>query len=125
MKKLISGSIAFLPVLALAADEVGEPIKEALLDIQGILSMAVGLLITLAIVFFFWGLAKYILNAGDEKKKEDGKRTMIWGILALFVMVSVWGIIGILQETFGFSADDNVGNVVEIQNLVPQDIETN
>lgn len=54
-----------------------------------------------ALLTFFWGLAKFILNASDAKSHEDGRRLMVWGIIALFVMVSIWGIIGLLQDDLG------------------------
>ncbi len=56
---------------------------------------------TLALIFFFWGLAKYILSAGDEEKKTEGRNIMIYGVIALFVMVSVWGLTTLLGNTFG------------------------
>src|SRR3989344_308746 len=53
----------------------------------------------LALMVFFWGLAKFIFRVGgDEKAVEGGKRLMIWGLLALFVMISVWGIIRFMQN---------------------------
>jgi hypothetical protein len=55
----------------------------------------------LAILFFFYGLAIYILHAGDPDKASEGKSIMIWGILALFVMTSIYGIIGFLQRSTG------------------------
>lgn len=55
--------------------------------------------VAVALLFFFWGLAKFIRSAGDEKAVEEGKRTMIWGVVALFVMVSVWGLVFLLQNT--------------------------
>ena len=53
---------------------------------------------TAALLFFFWGLAKFILNP-DER--ESGRNLMIWGVIALFVIASVWGITKILGETVG------------------------
>ena len=49
------------------------------------------LVFALALLFFFWGVAKYIWSAGDAK--EEGKQIMVWGVVALFVMSSIWGII--------------------------------
>ncbi len=57
------------------------------------------LLIAVALVAFFWGLVSYIFKGGEFK--ENGKNIMIAGLLGLFVMVSVWGIIRIAQNTFG------------------------
>ena len=41
--------------------------------------------------------------AADEEKKGVAKEKMIYGIIALFVMVSVWGIVNVLSGTFGFT----------------------
>jgi len=54
----------------------------------------------LAFLFFLWGMAIFILNAGSEEKRTDGKQKMIWGIIALAVMIGVWGIIKIIQFAF-------------------------
>ncbi|MFA5791497.1 MAG: hypothetical protein WC884_00455 [Candidatus Paceibacterota bacterium] len=56
----------------------------------------------LAIVMFVWGVIKFfIINADEEAKRAQGKQFMIWGIIALTVMVSIWGLVGILGSTFG------------------------
>lgn len=57
----------------------------------------------LALLFFFWGLAKFILNSGDEKARDTGKNVMFWGIVTLFVLVSIWGIIIFFSDSFGIS----------------------
>lgn len=55
-----------------------------------------------ATVFFIWGAIKFfILNADEEAQRDQGRQFMIWGIVALAVMLSVWGLVGILTSTFG------------------------
>jgi len=66
------------------------------------------LIMSLAVVMFIWGIVQYVISGDDEKKKEKGRNFMIWGIIALAVMVSVWGLVAILRNTFG------------IQNVIPQ-----
>lgn len=66
----------------------------------GLIDLATPIVVALALLYFFWGLATYILNAGDEEKKKNGRNIMIWGLLALFIMVSVWGIINVVRDTF-------------------------
>jgi len=68
--------------------------------INGIISPLIFLAGSLAFLAFFWGIAVYIFKAGDEKEKERGKNIMFYGVIALFVMVAVWGLIGILKNTF-------------------------
>ena len=64
------------------------------------LSQAVILLIALAVVFFLYGILKYITAGDDEEKRTKMKNTIIYGIIGLFVMVSFWGIVNILINTF-------------------------
>lgn len=59
------------------------------------------LLIGLAVVAFIYGIVKYFLNPDNEEKRKNGKSYMLWGIIALFVMVSFWGIVNIFSSTFG------------------------
>ncbi len=49
---------------------------------------------------FVWGLVEFLwnLNAGGEN--EEGKKHMLWGIVGMFVMVSVYGILSLLDNTF-------------------------
>ncbi|KKS04695.1 MAG: hypothetical protein UU82_C0010G0020 [Candidatus Nomurabacteria bacterium GW2011_GWC2_41_8] len=59
------------------------------------------LIFALATVMFVWGMVNFfILNADEEVKRAQGKQFMIWGIVALAVMLSVWGLVGILGSTF-------------------------
>jgi hypothetical protein len=56
----------------------------------------------LAMVSFIWGVVNFfILNADEEAKRAQGKQFMLWGIIALAVMISVWGLVNILGATFG------------------------
>lgn len=76
--------------------------------------MALPLIISIAVVWFVWNVFQYAV-AGDEEKKAQAKGQMIWGIVGIFVMVSVWGLVGILQSTFGTgSATANIGSQLPI-----------
>lgn len=78
-----------------------------------ILSPLIPILVTLALIAFFWGVARYaIKGADDEKAREQGKQIMIWGIIGLFVIVSVWGLVAVVQNTFNLgNASFKSGNV--------------
>ena len=60
------------------------------------------LLAGLSLVIFFKGLVSFIWRSGDEKAIEEGKSLMIWGLVGLFVMVALWGILDFAYSTFGF-----------------------
>lgn len=70
--------------------------------VQKILNTVLPLIIAAAVVYFVWGMFGLFL-ASDEDKKEKAKTTVIYGIIAIFVMVSVWGLVNILVNTFQLS----------------------
>lgn len=53
-----------------------------------------------AFLVFFWGVVVFIANAGNETKIKEGKKFLLWGIITLFVMMSIWGILNLLMNTF-------------------------
>ena len=60
------------------------------------------IIFTIALVMFVWGVVNYfILNAGEEAKRNKGKQFIIWGIIAFVVITSVWGLVRIFGTTVG------------------------
>ena len=96
------------PFLTFAAADA----DSALAKLGDWLSILGQLIIAATVVAFFWGVFQFVFN---PEKKDEGKEMMLWGIIGLFVMVSLWGIIGFLQKST--VADDatvrnNIGNLV-------------
>ncbi len=56
---------------------------------------------SLALLYFFWGLAELILKSSDDEKRKESIQKLIWGLVALFVLLSIAGIINLLQFSFG------------------------
>lgn len=97
-----------LPVLALAQSDPNLSNLEALLRAIGrLVSLATPIVIGLALLAFFWGLVKFIFASSDEEKK-NGKSFMIGGIIALFVMVAIVGIIQFIARAFGVQTGGNL-----------------
>ena len=72
---------------------------------------AISLLGVIAFLIFVFGVAKFIRSTGDEKAVKDGKSILIWGVVALFVLFTVWGIVSFLQGEFGFGSDVGIPQV--------------
>ncbi len=76
-------------------------IQDLMCYATGIIKNAViPLIFALAMVMFLWGVVQFVINSDDESKKTKGKNFMLWGIIALAVMVSVWGLVAVLGDTF-------------------------
>ena len=61
------------------------------------------LLFSLGFLIFMWGLVEFIANPTNSATKEKGKQHMIFGVLGLLIMVSVWGIVDLITNTLGIS----------------------
>jgi len=61
------------------------------------------LLVSLAVVFFLWGVTQYVINPTSSEEREKGQQYMVWGLIGLFVIVSIWGLVSVLTNTFGIS----------------------
>lgn len=79
----------------------------------GLLDAVIPLLIGIGLIVFFWGLIKYIRNT----ESEEGKKIMIAGLVGLFVMVSVWGIIRLAQRVLNVQPNDAAGQQVQAPNI--------
>lgn len=65
-------------------------------------SSVIPFLFGLALVIFLAGIVKFVKAGDNEEAREAGRGLMIFGIISLFVMMSVWGFVRILTDTFGF-----------------------
>jgi len=66
----------------------------------------------LAVIYFFWGLAQYIIKSGNEEARTEARNIMIYGIIILFVMLSVWGLVGLVGSTFGVGQGGSAGGLI-------------
>ncbi len=69
------------------------------------------LLGAIAFLVFVYGVARFIKSAGSEKELKDSKNLLIWGIIGLFVLVTIWGIVAFLGGEFGFGSGVGIPQV--------------
>ena len=89
----MSGISILFPFVASATT-----IGDLLVQTSSILNALIGILISAAIVGVFWGGVQYLFKEGAEAKAK-GIHIVAYGVATIFVMVSIWGIIKILQDT--------------------------
>lgn len=103
MKRILASvTVSAFPLLALAQVNTtysGNTGLGGLLKwFSGILSLGVPLIISLAVVYFIWNVFNFFIKEGEAK--DEAKSGIVWGIVAIFIMVSVWGLVNILSSTF-------------------------
>lgn len=108
MKKYLSILTVLMfsaPVMAFAQGGGLSNLETLIEDASDIVGLLVPFVLGLAVLAFFWGIAKYVLAAGNEEKKAEGRNVMIWGVVAIFVAVSLWGFVSFLQDALFTTTD--------------------
>ncbi len=63
------------------------------------------LIIGMTVLVFMYGLMKYMFKGREsDSARTEGRKLMLWGIIGIFVMISVWGLVGILSNTLGHTS---------------------
>lgn len=96
----------------------GGTIWSLLCRLQEIFNSVLPVLIALGMVYFVWGIVQYFIGDNEEAKTK-GKERIIFGIIGLAVIISVWGLVYILAGTFGLGRDI-APPPGYLQNLLPQ-----
>ncbi len=95
-------------------------LKDLVTFVINIITLIIPVLTVLALVIFLWSGVRYIYKAEETAGKGPERDAMLWGLIALFVLFSIWGILKILSNTLlgtdsgGVGAPDATGAPVNI-----------
>jgi len=89
---------ATIPLIASAQTDKLSPLAQNLLNV---LNIVVTIVFVIAVIVFGWGIVKLITAAGDPTAIKEAKGFLIWGIIGIAVLASIFGIITFLQDYFG------------------------
>lgn len=70
-------------------------------EILTIINIVIAALLAFTFVYFIWKMIdSWILSAGDETKRADGKKYALAAIVAFVLMISTWGIVNMIRASF-------------------------
>ncbi|MEX0918607.1 MAG: hypothetical protein WDZ85_01400 [Candidatus Paceibacterota bacterium] len=98
-KVIFASGLFSLPILVSA--QQGQNFGSILDMLSGFINDLIPFIIGLAVLVLLWGIFKLITSGGDETKRKEAINLIIWGVIFLFVMVSIWGFVNLLSGTFG------------------------
>lgn len=124
MKKIISSVVA-LSTLAVASAQlnlpqvppsnnggsnssIGQSLINIVLQFKQISTLVYSSMFVIALILFFIGIFQFLMPGGDAKKRTDGLHYMGFGVLALFVMVAIWGIVAFISQTLGIGIGGDI-----------------
>lgn len=100
MKKLIAVVVAVTPAFAFAQTQPITDINSLAYRLTNLGNTFIQILIALAVIWIIYNVVRYIIKADSDDRKPIGQ-AILWGIVGLFVILSVWGLVRILKNTFG------------------------
>lgn len=74
-------------------------------ETASVIAILIILASAVALLIFLWGLALFIFQAGSDDARSQGRQLMFWGVIALFVLVSIWAIVALVRSFFGIDAN--------------------
>ena len=75
-------------------------ISQTLARLENIINVLIPFIVGLAVLVIIYGIFGYITEAANEEKRKEAKDFIIWGFVGLFIMLSIWGLLNILVNTF-------------------------
>lgn len=68
------------------------------------------LFIALALTYTIYSVVQFMAASDDSQQREEKKQQIFWGIIGLFVITSIWGLIAIIGDSFGLFAGGTLSN---------------
>jgi len=66
------------------------------------------LLVAAAVIFIVWNVVRYFIGGKEGESRGPAGLNILWGLIGLFVIISLWGLVNILLNTFGTNTTINV-----------------
>ncbi len=82
-----------------------------------VLNTIVPFIVGLAVFVIFWGIFTYLTEAADEEKRAEAKKFILWGIIGVFMMLSVWGFVNILVNTFSLAKNISPDQIPKVPQI--------
>ena len=86
--------------------------------ISTVFGFIIPILLLLATAVFLYGVVRYITAGGDEQQLTEARTYIVYGIIALAVMVAMWGLVALLINfVFGTTPIPNIPGADIVEEL--------
>jgi hypothetical protein len=114
---IVTAAVSVLiPCISFAATRMA--LSDFIGIIMGYLNQGLFLIMGVAVVMFVFYVVTYFMKPGTDRA-EAGQYVM-YSLIGFFIVLSFWGLVNILQNTFGLQNEyNNPGSWGSFQNLFP------
>jgi len=88
-----------VPMVAVGGEYFGE-VDDLFTRFGGFIDgVLIPLVFTLALFIFLWGMFRFFIwGQANEEDRAKGRQLILWSIIGMAFMVSIWGIVAIFSE---------------------------
>ena len=104
-----------LPVAAFAETPDTSNVTLIVQNIQNVLNIVITIVFILAIVVFGWGVVKYVTAANNPEKEKEARSFLWWGVIGIFVLAAVFGLVQFVAKYFGVGRNQGTINIPKVQ----------
>jgi hypothetical protein len=100
----LAAAVLLTPIIALAQVRTPTSFREFVNQILGLINIIIPAIFSIVFLFLVWKIFDaWVLNGGDEQKREKGKQYATVAVIVVVLMVIAWGVVAMLrQSVFGF-----------------------
>ncbi|OHA16609.1 MAG: hypothetical protein A3C79_01645 [Candidatus Taylorbacteria bacterium RIFCSPHIGHO2_02_FULL_45_28] len=112
MKKILAVLAVSIPTVVSA--QAITDVNSLTYKLTNIGNVVIEILIAFAVIFIIFNVIRYIM-AGDKEARGPIGQSILWGIVGLFVILSIWGLVRILTNTFRTDTNAPVNQFPQVQ----------
>jgi len=120
MKKIIASILAFSPALAFA--QPLNDINSVAMKATNIGNLVVKLAISFAVLWIIISIVRYLIAGSDGEARSKGGQAILFGVIGLFAILSIWGLVYLLSNSFQFGQNNLPANQINNIQLPPPPI---
>ena len=98
MKKLLTVAASFFPLVAFA--QAITDVNSLTYKLTNIGNVVIEVLIAFAVIYIIFQAIRFIMKGDSPEDRKTIGNGLMWGIVGLFVILSIWGLVRILTNTF-------------------------
>ncbi len=93
-------------------NQTTQNVGDLLCRLGNIINSIIPFLIAVGVIIFVWGVVAYVIGS-DEEAKTKGRDRMIYGIIGLAVIASLWGLVNVVISTFNLDNSSAAGQFLQ------------
>lgn len=110
-KKTILILTGILPTTSFAQFNARDGAENLFITIREFISgRLIPVFVALALAYTLYSIFQFMAAVDNSQQRDEKKQQIFWGIIGLFVITSIWGLVAIVGESFGLFAGGKLTN---------------